>query len=412
MKKSLFNYGHLQHREELKLQLLINLRWVLLLMMTILLCVLMLLYKIDRFTFFYLCLIFVGVGVFNTYSISKIKSADKVSTWDIFFSLAFDLIIVSICILLCGGITTPFSAFIFIYVILGGLLLDIKKSLLILGFSLACLLFLWLAPLPILINHRINYSEFSYLLGSSVVLFILWPLITWVQKSFSVLDRNLMQVSKQLQQADRLKAFGLLSAGLSHELATPLNTILLKSNRIKKKSGDEFKEDIELLSEATNSCLNSLKRIQQISAGSDELSFEEFNLIDSVRSLIHFKGWRIPIETEVEEFFFSLPLIGFLQIMVDLLENAIEASGEESTHIEISGSKQRLSLKIINMDAQVDRVVLDHLGEPFVTTKDQGTGLGLYNAKVFLESIGAKFSIANIDSGVCAEIEFGEGVIL
>lgn len=372
----------------------------------------MLLYNLDRMISLYLCFIFAGMGVFNSYSISKLKSVDGVSNWDIFFNILFDLVIIDICILLSGGIATPFSAFIFIYLILGGFLLDIKESMFILIASLMSLVFLWKSPLPVIISYDFHYSNLSYLVGSSIVLLILWLLITWIQKSFKEMDRNLVQISSQLQQADRLKAFGLLSAGLSHELATPLNTILLKANRIKRKGGEETREDALSLSRATDSCLKSLKRIQQISINSEELNFEEFDLISSIKNIIKFKNWNIEVKSNVSEFKYKLPIIAFSQIMVDLIENAIEASGEENVFIELINEKKNLKIKVINKSSSVDRLVLEHFGEPFVTTKEQGTGLGLYNAKIFLESIGAKFTLQNIEGNVLAIIEVDQGVVL
>ncbi|PIK15024.1 ATP-binding protein [Halobacteriovorax sp. JY17] len=412
MKINLFNYGHLQHRNELKFQLLIHLRWILLSLLTILLCVLMLLYKIDRLVFFYLCFIFLGMGIFNSYSLGRLNSSKEISNWDIFFNILFDLFVISICLHLCGGIHNPFSAFILIYLILGGFLLDARESFLILIASLLSIFFLWLSPLPSLIGQEFNYNTSSYLIGSSVVISFLWALISWVQSSFKVMDRNMIRVTRQLQQADRLKALGLLSAGLSHELATPLNTILLKADRIKRKSGDEFRDDILALSEATNSCINSLRRIQQTSVSNEELDFEEIDLISSVENIIHFKNWNISILKEVESFKYSLPLIGFSQIMVDLIENAIEASGEENVSVLFTHSKEALQIKIINRFSKIDEVILKHFGEPFVTTKKQGTGLGLYNAKLFLESVGAKISLKNIEEDVCVELEIERGVVL
>ena len=372
----------------------------------------MLLYKIDRLIFFYLCFIFLGMGVFNSYSLGRLKSAKEISKWDITSNILFDLLVISICLHLCGGIHNPFSAFILIYLILGGFLLDTKESFLVLIASLVSIFLLWFSPLPNLIGQEFNYTTSSYLIGTSVVISFLWALISWVQSSFKLMDENMMRVTRQLQQTDRLKALGLLSAGLSHELATPLNTILLKANRIRRKSGDEFSEDIEALSSATTSCINSLRRIQQTSVSNEELDFEEIDLISSVENIINFKKWKISTFKEVDSFTYSLPLIGFSQIMVDLLENAIEASGEENVSLRFIHLKNSLQIKIINRFSKIDDVILKHFGEPFVTTKKQGTGLGLYNAKLFLESVGAKITLDNIDGDVCVVVELERGVVL
>ncbi|CBW25585.1 putative two component system, histidine kinase [Halobacteriovorax marinus SJ] len=406
MKYSLLNYSQLQHKRPSKFSLLVNLRWAVLALMSILLCVLMLLYKIDRYTFASLCLILIGVGVFNSYSISKLRVSEALSEWDIFFNILFDLSTLTICISICGGLASPFTSFLFIYFILGGVLLESKQSALFFLFCLLSILFLWWAPLPSLLTDGVELSSLSYFIGNIVVLGILWPLLIWIKKSLQIMERNLSQISEQLHQADRLKAYGLLSAGLSHELATPLNTILLKVNRLKRDKSLLSDEDIDIIDQATTKCLRSLGRIQQISIDSEEVSFEELNAVEAIRNIIRFKGWNLKIETKSNESILFLPMISFSQIFVDLLENAIEASGEEGTWVEIIDERERLEVKIYN-HSQLDPLVLRHFGEPFVTTKEKGTGLGLYNAKIFLDSIGASLTISNeTEELVCTHMTF------
>jgi signal transduction histidine kinase len=74
------------------------------------------------------------------------------------------------------------------------------------------------------------------------------------------------------------------------------------------------------------------------------------------------------------------------QVLVNLLTNAIEACSEtQVTHravrIEYGLTADQVQILIADQGPGFRPDVADHLGEPFVTTKPQGTGLGLAVAK-------------------------------
>lgn len=49
---------------------------------------------------------------------------------------------------------------------------------------------------------------------------------------------------------------------------------------------------------------------------------------------------------------------------------------------------------------------LSRQGEPFVTTKENGTGLGLYVSEIFAQSLGGKLTLANTRAGAVVNLSW------
>jgi len=94
------------------------------------------------------------------------------------------------------------------------------------------------------------------------------------------------------------------------------------------------------------------------------------------------------------------------QAVWNILENAEQASSSPG-EIEIRGAAMpdgRLRLVIADRGPGVDPSVLPKLFTPFVTTREQGTGLGLATARKIVEAHGGQIAIRNREGGG-AEVE-------
>jgi two-component system sensor histidine kinase RegB len=95
----------------------------------------------------------------------------------------------------------------------------------------------------------------------------------------------------------------------------------------------------------------------------------------------------------------ELPLQPLKQSFFDLIDNAFEASVDQDVQVSIqfeSGQIESGSLgsqfivSITNTGAALAPVVIENWGEPFVTTKEDGNGLGLFNAITLLHAMGGE----------------------
>ena len=97
----------------------------------------------------------------------------------------------------------------------------------------------------------------------------------------------------------------------------------------------------------------------------------------------------------------KIPESMFTQSFYDILDNAFEVSLEsgENIKIHVYETEGFVVLDIVDNGQGFDSEVLKRLGEPFNTTKIQGSGLGLYQAKIMCQFLGGELKIFSEKNG-------------
>jgi two-component system sensor histidine kinase RegB len=85
------------------------------------------------------------------------------------------------------------------------------------------------------------------------------------------------------------------------------------------------------------------------------------------------------------------------QSILNLLNNAADAS--EQVDIDISWNNETATISIRDFGAGLDADKLDRLGQPFVTDKADGLGLGLFLSQATLTRFGGSVSLQNAPEG-------------
>jgi len=199
-------------------------------------------------------------------------------------------------------------------------------------------------------------------------------------------------LEEQLKRADRLAAVGRLASGLAHEIRNPLASIsgsvqlLLEDAQIRDEDRRLMKivvKEADRLSLLLSDFLNfarpaplQLERID-VAALLDELVML-LNGSGQFQRVVIKKAYQGPIRMNVDP-------QKMHQMLWDLLINAGEAVSPEGTiQIEIDGKQGEIIIEDTGPGiAEADR---DKLFEPFYTTKDRGTGLGLANVYTNVEA--------------------------
>ena len=199
-------------------------------------------------------------------------------------------------------------------------------------------------------------------------------------------------LEEQLQRTDRLAAVGRLASGLAHEIRNPLASI----------SGS-----VQLLLEDENVCDEDRRLMNIVVKEADRLSLLLSDFLNFARPA-PLQIESIDIALLIDELIALLSVSGQFpkviferayqgptlmnvdpqkmhQVLWDLLINAGEAASPEGkVRIEINGTQGEILIEDTGSGiAQEDR---DKLFEPFYTTKDKGTGLGLANVYANVEA--------------------------
>ena len=192
------------------------------------------------------------------------------------------------------------------------------------------------------------------------------------------------QLEQEMAQLDRLHLVGEMAAGIGHEIRNPMTTIrgflqILRS----KKNCIQYKEYYDLMIEELDRANSIITEFLSL-AKNRAVDLKTQNLNSIVKALspliqadamvsdkyINIKPEDIP----------DLPLDEkeIRQIILNLARNGLEAmSPGEKLTIRTFTDGGEVVLAVQNQGKGIEPNVLEKIGTPFFTTKDNGTGLGL-----------------------------------
>lgn len=319
-----------------------------------------------------------------------------------------DIILFVLFLNSAGGTQNPFYPFFFILIFLQGLFSS-QGSILIQALVVLTATFV-LQVLPygkLDINEILSHQTIPYL-----AIHFLLPLITFfisrslgmkLDEATSLLDK----IQKKEDKLSRLEALGAMTAGLSHEFASPLNAAKLRIERIKKRWPED--EDVRECVLALNDCTDALHHIGKVHRDLDSANYEIIDL-KKIKSII--EEWhrghpeaQLTVNLEDEEL--RAPFLSFTQTLINLLNNAFEASpASPSLEVTLQRHNESIVLSIKDNGPGFSSGILSRLGQPFNTSKTNGTGLGLYSSELFMSSLGGEMRILNADNGAKVELHF------
>ena len=207
-------------------------------------------------------------------------------------------------------------------------------------------------------------------------------------------DITALKEEKQhfIQKSEKMALIGQMSAGIAHEIRNPLTSIkgfiqLAKMDSDKKDYFDIVLSEIERI----NSIVGELLFIAKPSA--DVYKKKDMKvIIQDVITLINaqFMLNNISINLYMDQ---KLPMIlcdenRLKQVFINLLQNAIEAmpTGGEIYINVIDSNNGKIAIEIKDEGIGIQEERIATLGEPFYTTKEKGTGLGLMTCYKIIES--------------------------
>ena len=204
---------------------------------------------------------------------------------------------------------------------------------------------------------------------------------------------ELQIAQRQMIEAEKLTSLGKLAAVVAHEINNPLSSILTDSKLMRKwiERGDsleghatDMRESLQLIESESRRCgdlvrnLLTFARVAPMNVGDVDVN----HLVHQCMKLVVHKMELGNIEASLD-LQRDLPTIRgdaaqLEQLLLALIMNAIEAMPREGT-LRISTSARAGDLIIVIADngTGIEPSLLPRLFDPFVTTKEEGKGVGL-----------------------------------
>lgn len=341
-----------------------------------------------------------ALAVLNIGTWIGLRGGSKGSPRHLGIQLGADILGLSALLILTGGAWNPMVPILLVHTVLGALLLEGRLGLAFFGLLLASLVFIQLnSHIPPGLEGALVPAAILFP-AQIVVALVFWILTAWLSRTLDHFKIWFAQAEERKTRIDRLRAVGALAAGLSHEFATPLNTAQLKLSRLGRKHGLEDDDDLLTAAEELKRCGDILRHMAGSQLHPDRLPLEVVDLDVLVRQV--YEGVDSAYEEATIRFLGDgrgpkpvlVPAVAFSQALINLVDNSIESGGHEGEiEIVVQRNGTRVELSVQDRGSGWPEVVRRHLGEPFVTTKSKGIGLGLYYVHSLMEAIGAELTL-------------------
>jgi signal transduction histidine kinase len=215
-----------------------------------------------------------------------------------------------------------------------------------------------------------------------------------------------------MSQSEKLAELGQLAAGVAHELGNPLSIISSSLQYLHRRLADAG----DPASDFAMSALQNVERMHGLL--NNMLDFAsarkprpvQVDLKEATSEVLHFVAAecvrrKIAVEVAFDP---SLPKAwvdprGFKQIVLNLVKNALEAIALGGTTLRLrtrGDGRGKAVVEVENDGPAIPAEVMSNIFRPFHTTKDDGTGLGLYLSRQMARDQGGDLEVENAQNAV------------
>jgi len=218
-------------------------------------------------------------------------------------------------------------------------------------------------------------------------------------KHYQTTQEKLEQTQYELLQTAHLAALGELSATLNHELSQPaLALTAYTENSIKLLDRGDYKTVEKNFIEMKSICQSMGNIVSTIRTfakqDSNEMKVASVgDIIDStlpiVKHLIEKSGAKLIIKDKSKDINVRCIPEQIEQVLVNLISNATEAvfkKNDARVTLNASSNEQKVKIRVRNNHSNVSNKDLKKLFDPYYTTKEEGTGIGLALCKRIIEA--------------------------
>jgi two-component system sensor histidine kinase RegB len=318
--------------------------------------------------------------------------------------LAFDTVCLTALLALSGGAANPFTLLFLVEITLSAVVLSkawtwMLGALSILGFAS---LFWVHVRVPAFEGHHDSAGFSVHLVGMWIAFAVGALLITVfigkVSEALRHQEQEALQSQQRLAQHERLASIATLAAGAAHELGTPLATIAVASRELElngngSSGAANIADDARLIRSQVERCSEILRQM----GGRCAEPAGEMPAPVTLKEVCAQVKRELPTEkrdwivTEVpEDAMAFLPTMAARQAISALVKNALESSApNQRVILRAQSEPDKIRFTIQDAGCGMSAETLNHIAEPFYTTKGTGGGLGLgtFLARLFAERL-------------------------
>jgi PAS domain S-box-containing protein len=224
---------------------------------------------------------------------------------------------------------------------------------------------------------------------------------------------RVQQLEDRLRRSDRLAAIGKLAAGLAHEIKNPLTSLLTFSRHLSRRFEDpdfraKFLSVVPRELERINTIVERLLEL----ARPARLTFKPLRLPALLERVLELYGDRLEAQSirVLRDWRRDVPAVwvdqeALYRALVNLVANALDAMprggtltlrvtwSEAETLVGGRAAARRVAVEVEDSGTGIEPADLDRVFNPFFSTKEGGTGLGLALTQKIIEDHGGSIDV-------------------
>ncbi len=226
-----------------------------------------------------------------------------------------------------------------------------------------------------------------------------------------------------LIRAQRDAAWGEVARRLAHEIKNPLTPIQLSAERLRHKYLHKMPaKDAEVLDRATHTIVQQVEAMKTMVndfseyARPPQMEVKPLHLDRLIEEVVDLyrgnKEVRFSVALSAGEARVEADTLRIRQVVHNLMKNAIEAmEGQTQARVEVitrvlsRDDHPYYEMRVRDNGPGFNESMIQHLFEPYVTSKPKGTGLGLAIVKKIIEEHGGIIWAENCDKGACVVMQ-------
>ena len=224
------------------------------------------------------------------------------------------------------------------------------------------------------------------------------------QRDLICANTELKELNEKFGETGKMASISQLFSTVMHEIRNPLGAVNLHTKIISKKLENLETKD----SQGVKDILESVEIINRTSGDLEKILSElldfskplalektELNIEDGVNEIINLikpsyedKNVGLIFQNALDKnLLVNFDRAKIHQVIFNILKNALEVSGN-GTKVEVSltNDQDKVYLKISDQGPGIEEKNREKIFEPYFTTKKEGTGLGLAQARRILEA--------------------------
>jgi two-component system, sporulation sensor kinase E len=230
-----------------------------------------------------------------------------------------------------------------------------------------------------------------------------------------ITDRNLME--EKVKESEKQALAGRIAAGIAHEIRNPLTTVRGYLQFLEKDMDSSISQLFSSLLipeiDRVNKIITDFLSIAKPSSNELETIQVQHFFFEYLWKFLESESllYNVEIDVEILPATKNLSILcnreELLQVFINLFQNSLQAKGNTPLKIKISTGIVDSKLQFIFTDngKGIHPSVLSHIFEPFFSTKDIGTGLGLSVSRKIVENHNGTIYASSNENGTKFTIE-------